>query len=107
MSLLVIQNLTKSFGSDVLFRQANLRLEWRQKLALIGRNGAGKTTLLRLLTGQQEPDSGSIQYMRGVRTGYLKQEDAVDPDRTVLQEAEAGFAHDMETERRLRRVDAE
>ena len=107
MSLLVIQNLTKSFGSDVLFRQANLRLEWRQKLGLVGRNGAGKTTLLRLLTGQQEPDSGAIQYMRGVRAGYLKQEDAVDPARTVLQEAEAAFAHVTAMEQRLREVEHE
>ena len=107
MSLVVIQNLTKSFGSDVLFRQAHLRLEWRQKLGLVGRNGAGKTTLLRLLTGQQEPDSGSIQFMRGVRAGYLKQEDAVDPTRTVLQEAEAAFAHVTAMEQRLRDVEHE
>ncbi len=107
MSLVVLQNLTKSFGSDVLFRQANLRLEWRAKLGLVGRNGAGKTTLLRLLTGQQEPDSGAIQYMKGVRAGYLKQEDAVDPSRTVLQEAEAAFAHVTAMEQRLREVEHE
>jgi ATP-binding cassette, subfamily F, member 3 len=107
MSLLSVQNLTKSFGADTLFRQAAFRLEWRQKLGLVGRNGAGKTTLLRLLTGQQEPDSGTIQFMRGVRTGYLKQEDAVDPARTVLQEAEAAFAHVMEMEARLREVEHE
>src|SRR5437588_4132874 len=107
MSLLVIQNLTKSFGPDILFQQANLRLEWRQKLGLVGRNGSGKTTLLRLLTGQQEPDSGAIQYMRGVRAGYLKQEDGVDPSRTVLQEAEAAFAHVTAMERRLREVEHE
>src|SRR4051812_45247256 len=107
MSLLVIQNLTKSFGADLLFQQANLRLEWRQKLGLVGRNGAGKTTLLRIRTGQQEPDSGAIQYMRGVRAGYLKQEDAVDPARTVLQEAEAAFAHVTAMEQRLREVEHE
>ena len=107
MSLLQIQNLTKSFGTDLLFRQANLRLEWRQKVGLVGRNGAGKTTLLRMLTGQQEPDSGTVQYMRGVRTGYLKQEEAVDPSRTVLQEAEAAFAHVSSMEVRLREVEHE
>ncbi len=107
MSLLAVPNLTKSFGGDTLFRQASFRLEWRQKLGLVGRNGAGKTTLLRILTGQQEPDSGAVQYMRGVRAGYLKQEDAVDPNRTVLQEAEAAFAHVMEMEARLREVEHE
>ena len=107
MSLLVVNNLTKSFGPDTLFRNVNLRLEWRQKLGLVGRNGAGKTTFLRLLTGQQEPDSGGVQYMRDVRAGYLKQEDAVDPARTVLQEAEAAFAHVTAMETRLREVEHE
>jgi len=99
--------MTKSFGPDTLFRNVNFRLEWRQKLGLVGRNGAGKTTLLRILTGQQEPDSGMVQYMRGVRAGYLKQEDAVDPQRTVIQEAEEAFSHVMDMERRLREVEHE
>lgn len=105
MSLLSVNNVTKSFGPDTLFTGVSMRLEWRQKLGLVGRNGAGKTTFLRLLTGQQEPDSGMIHYERGIRAGYLKQEDAVDPTRTVLQEAEAAFAHVTAMETRLREIE--
>jgi len=107
MSLLVVTNLEKSFGGDTILSGVSFRLAWRQKLGLVGRNGSGKTTLLRLLTGQQAPDKGSIAYARGIRAGYLRQEDAVAPDKTVLQEAEAAFAHVLEMERRLREVEHE
>ncbi|HEV2472641.1 MAG TPA: ATP-binding cassette domain-containing protein, partial [Chthonomonadales bacterium] len=84
MSLLVVTNLEKHFGPDTILSGVSFKLEWRQKLGLVGRNGSGKTTLLRLLTDIQEPDGGRITYARGVRFGYLRQEDAVDPERTVL-----------------------
>ena len=107
MSLLVVNNLEKSFGADTILTGVSFRLEWRQKLGLVGRNGSGKTTLLRLLTGQQEADKGGIHYSRGIQSGYLRQEDAVDPNKTVLQEAEAAFAHVLEMEMRLRAVEQE
>ena len=107
MSLLVVNNLNKSFGPDTLFRNVSFRLEWRQKLGLVGRNGTGKTTLLRLLTGQQEPNSGGIFFEKNIRFGYLKQEDGVDPEKTVLMEAENAFAHVLAMEARLREVEHE
>src|SRR5579871_2884724 len=107
MSLLVVNNLEKRFGPDVIFTGVSFKLEWRQKLGLVGRNGAGKTTLLRILTGQQEADRGTVNYAARIRTGYLKQEDAVNPERTVLQEAEIAFAHVTEMEMRLREIEHE
>ena len=107
MSLLVVNNLFKSFGADTILDGVSFKLERQQKLGLVGRNGAGKTTLLRLLTGQQEPERGTINYERGVRFGYLKQEDAVDPARTVLQEAETAFAPVLANEQRMRDVEHE
>ncbi|MDE2127766.1 MAG: ABC-F family ATP-binding cassette domain-containing protein [Armatimonadetes bacterium] len=101
MSLLVVQGIEKSFGADTVLHGLNLRLEWRQKLGLIGRNGTGKTTLLRILAGQMAPDTGTIQYAHGIQFGYLRQEAAVDSENTVLQEAEAAFAHVREMERRM------
>ncbi len=105
MSLLVVNNLERHFGPDVIFSNVSFKLEWRQKLGLVGRNGAGKTTLLRLLTGQQEPDKGTINFSRGIRAGYLKQEDAVNPENTVLREAELAFANVTAMETRLRELE--
>jgi ATP-binding cassette subfamily F protein 3 len=102
MSLLSVQNLNKSFAGEELLVDISFKLEPRQKLGLIGRNGSGKTTLLRILTGQVEPDKGSIILGPGVRTGYLRQEDNVDPSHTVLEEAEAAFAQVAAIEAALR-----
>ena len=60
----------------------------REKVALVGRNGTGKTTLLKILTGQIEPDSGNVQFAKGAKIGYLRQEAPVTMGRTVLEEAE-------------------
>ena len=106
MSLLVVNNLEKHFGADMILSGVSFKLEWRQKLGLVGRNGTGKTTLLRLLTGQHEPDRGTINFFRGIRVGYLRQEDAVNPDNTVLREAELAFAHVQEMEQRPRETEA-
>ena len=102
MSLLSVNNLEKIYGADTIFTGLSFRLEWRQKLGLIGRNGAGKTTLLRILTNQEESDKGTISFWPGIEYGYLKQEEAVNPANTVLQEAEAAFAHVLQMEQRLR-----
>ena len=102
MSLLVVNNLEKHFGPDMIFTGVNFKLEWRQRLGLVGRNGTGKTTLLRILTGQQEPDRGTVNYLKGLRFGYLRQEDAVNPENSVLREAELAFSNVTEMETRLR-----
>src|SRR5579884_866860 len=107
MSLLVVNNLEKSYGGDTILSGVSFRLHWRQKLGLVGRNGSGMTTLLRILTGQQEADKGTVNYARGARIVYLRQEYAVYPHKSVLQEAEAAFAPVLEMERRLRAVEHE
>ena len=107
MSLLTVNNVKKEFNGEPIFENITFRLEWGQKLGLVGRNGSGKTTLLRILTGQSEAQGGSVNFWTGIRAGYLKQEDGVHPDKTVLQEAEAAFAHVMEEESRLREIEVE
>lgn len=105
MSLLYVNGIQKHFGPDMVIDGIGFKLEWGQKLGLIGRNGAGKTTLLRILTGQMEPDRGTVQYDRGIRSGYLKQEDAVDPTSTVMKEAETAFAPVLAMENRMRELE--
>src|SRR5690242_14583027 len=71
--------LSKSFGSRLLFENIGLGISEGERLGLIGPNGAGKSTLLRILSGQMEPDSGSISMRRNTRVGYVPQT-AVFPD---------------------------
>jgi len=105
MSLLVVSGIDKSFGGDTILDGVSFRLAWGQKLGLVGRNGSGKTTLLRILTGRMEPDRGSVQYAKGIRFGYLRQEQMVEHGLTVYQEAEDAFAPVLAMEARLRELE--
>jgi ATPase components of ABC transporters with duplicated ATPase domains len=107
MSLLTVNNLEKSFGIDTILDGISFRLEWGQKLGLVGRNGAGKTTLLRILTGQMEADKGTVNFLKGVRFGYLRQEQMVEHGWTVYQEAQDAFGPVLEMEKRLRDLECQ
>ena len=71
--MLRIQNLNKSYGSQILFEEASLQMSSGERLGLVGRNGHGKSTLFRLLLGEEEPDSGKISIPRNYRLGHLAQ----------------------------------
>ncbi|MBS1723897.1 MAG: ATP-binding cassette domain-containing protein [Armatimonadetes bacterium] len=103
--LLGVHGVSKSFGVDIILEDVSFRIDARQKVALVGRNGTGKTTLLRIITGEYEPDTGSVQLARGARIGYLRQEDAISGDRTVLQEAQASQSNELELKARLEELE--
>jgi ATP-binding cassette subfamily F protein uup len=86
MSLLLSgQSLSKSFTSSPLFDDISLDVLEDERLALIGPNGSGKSTLLRILAGTLAPDHGKCTRRRGVRVGYLPQEDQFADGVTVEQ----------------------
>jgi len=89
--LLNVSSVVKSFGPDEILRGVTFRVQRREKVAFLGRNGTGKTTLLKIINGEMEPDTGSVTLARGAKIGYLRQENAVDPNRTVLEEAQSGL----------------
>ncbi len=66
-------NLSKSYGEQILFTDANFVINPGERVGLVGRNGHGKTTLLRLITGQEHPDSGTISIPKNYSLGYLEQ----------------------------------
>ena len=106
MAVLMVQDLAKYWGVDLLFKDINLLLNAGEKMALVGRNGTGKTTLLQVLMGRMEYDQGSITMPAGTRIGYLRQDAEFTPGRTVMEEARSAFAHLLRWEQELRELEA-
>ncbi|MGD8399926.1 MAG: ABC-F family ATP-binding cassette domain-containing protein [Bacillota bacterium] len=74
MALLQVNHLTKFYGSDAIFTDLNLEINFGEKWGLIGKNGCGKTTLINILTGFTDYDRGEIHWTQNCRAGYLQQE---------------------------------
>jgi len=72
--MLVIQDLSKEYGGQVLFTDVNLRLNPGKVYGIVGANGSGKSTLLRMMTGEESASSGEITIPRQVRVGVLDQD---------------------------------
>ncbi len=73
VSYLQVENLTKSFGDNLLFENISFGIADNQRVALIAKNGTGKTTLLNILAGNEDYQSGTISFRRDLRIGYLDQ----------------------------------
>ncbi len=86
------ENLTKSFDDKLLFENFSFRLPPAGIVGVIGPNGAGKTTLFRMITGQEQPDSGSMRIGDSVELGYVDQSrDSLNGDKSVYDEISEGY----------------
>lgn len=94
-----IQNLTKSFGAQVLFENISFSIAEGQRVGFVAKNGTGKSTLLSVLTGKEGYDSGKIICKRDLKIGYLEQSPQFNPEESVL---DACFNHHGNEERVLR-----
>ncbi|MCK5134919.1 MAG: ABC-F family ATP-binding cassette domain-containing protein [Bacteroidales bacterium] len=83
MNYLSAENISKSFGEQLLFEGLTFGLARGDKTALIARNGTGKTTLLRILTGKESPDTGDFTFRNGIKTAFLEQEPDLDNTLTI------------------------
>ena len=91
--MISIQGLTVEFGSQVLFENISFVVNKRDKIALVGKNGAGKTTMLKIITGEQQPTSGTVARQADITIGYLPQQMQLKDEFTVKQEAARAFDH--------------
>lgn len=85
--VLTVENLTKSFPGNPLFKELSFEIKRGERVALIGNNGTGKTTLLKILNRMERPDSGTFRLGTNVKTGYYDQEHQVlHMEKTLFQE---------------------
>jgi ATP-binding cassette ChvD family protein len=89
--VVVCDTVKKGFGELLLMDGLSFTLPPAAVVGIIGPNGAGKTTLFRMITGQDEPDSGSVQLGQTVKLAYVDQSRAaLDPDKSVFEEVAEG-----------------
>ena len=105
--ILQLEHVSKSFGGRTLFADATIRLEEYDRLALVGPNGAGKTTLLRIISGEEDADSGRIVLAKDARIGYLEQEAIEMGENPIFEEVLSSQVEILEAERRLKKLESE
>lgn len=90
MNVLTAENLTKSYGQKVLFKDISFGIDDGEKIGIIGVNGTGKSTLLKILAGLEWPEQGKVTTGNSIRVEYLPQNPAFEETATVLQQVFKG-----------------
>ncbi len=91
--MIKIENISKNFASQELFKDLSFNINDGEKIGLIGRNGTGKSTILKMITGEIEPDKGTITIPKNYKIGYLEQHISFSMD-NVLDEASLGLSEE-------------
>ncbi|KAK9134378.1 hypothetical protein Syun_013708 [Stephania yunnanensis] len=100
-----LESISKSYKGATVLRNVSWEVKKGEKVGLVGVNGAGKTTQLRIITGEEEPDSGNvIKAKHNMKIAFLSQEFEVALSRTVREEFMSAFKEEMEVASRLERV---
>lgn len=94
-------NISKSFGSNEIIKDANFLVNEHEKVAIVGVNGAGKTTLLKILTGEEHADSGNVILAKDAKLGYLRQINNVDSTLSIIDELYTVIEHILNMEKRM------
>ncbi len=99
-----LKNIGVQFGDVVLFEPVNLNIGMRERVGLIGSNGAGKTTLLRIINGDMEPQTGSVEKAKTASVGLLPQEVVRMKGKTLYDEVATAFGDILETQEKLENI---
>ena len=105
--LVSFDDVSFSYGDNLIFSSASFSINEGEKVALVGANGEGKTTLIKLITGGLIPDSGSVILKNGITIGYLEQNGGLQSEGTVYAEMQKVFAEDMRMVEKLSRLSGE
>lgn len=104
--MLTIRGLTMSYGGRTLFEEADLTINWGERIALVGPNGAGKSTLFHIILGNESPNAGKVERDEYAHVGYLSQEAGNPGEETALQIATAINSEMRDVQRVMREHEA-
>ena len=92
----ILEDLHKSYGSQVVYHGFNLTIRRGERWAVMGRNGAGKTTLLKMIAGASAPDAGSVRLGASLSMGYFAQQslEVLDANLTIIEQLQRDFPQD-------------
>lgn len=107
MILLQGNNISRTFGADVLFEKINFTIQDNSRVSLVGRNGAGKSTLLKIIADVETPSSGEISKTKNLTMSYLAQEANFSSERTIYDEMLSVFEVQISQEKQLRQMEAQ
>ncbi len=96
-----VNQLTLDFGTFLLFEDLSFLINPRDRIGLVGKNGAGKSTLLKIISGLQEPTSGTVTMPRDFSMGYLPQHMVHNDQFSLFEEVEQAFPHLKKLEREI------
>lgn len=105
MSLIALENLTKSFGGKTLFKELSLEADEKDHIGLVGANGAGKSTLFKLISGEELPDGGKVVRSKELKLGIMEQFLCRDENATAYSMAMGIFSKLIEEEKILKEIE--
>ena len=103
--ILSCNNISKSFGTDVIIKSCSFNIEDHEKAAIVGINGAGKSTLLKIITGIEPADTGLVTLAKDKTLGYLSQQQNLNSDNTIYDELLSVKHYILDMEAQLRRIE--
>lgn len=105
--MISVEHLSVEFSARPLFTDVSFVINKKDRIALVGKNGAGKSTLLKILSGHQQPTSGTVAIQNDITLGYLPQVMVLSDEHTVMEEAEKAFDHISDMQQRVEQLNNE